>query len=155
MKQNQPVSELLYSRFGWSIILIWPFLGYASVQDWLGESMLLGSIVLSGLMGVLLHSSPSAHFGFAIGLFLFRVLSNQISELPIITVLTALWIVFEGFKITTLLAGAIVFFVSLSNRGPVHQFIPISKFVTVPKEQQYIVTQKHGIEMAGYSLTEN
>ena len=29
-----------------------------------------------------------------------------------------------------------------TNRGPVHQSIPISKFVKVPKDQQYTVTQK-------------
>ena len=50
--------------------------------------------------------------------------------------------VFEGFKTTTLIAGLVCIFCFFTNRGPVHQRIPVSKFIMTPKEQQYIVTQK-------------
>ena len=132
----------LHGVGGWSVVLLWPILGFASVQDWSGDTMLIGSMVVSGLLGIFLHPSKAAWVGMGISLFLSKLLTDQITEFPVITLLAMFWMIFEGFKTTTVLTAAICSFCLFTNRGPVHQSIPISKYITVLEENKYIVTQK-------------
>lgn len=134
------------SKIGWSFlwlpVLIWPFMGYGSVQPWDGETIIHGSIVLSGLLGLFLFRATSIQTGFALSLLLSTTLTDQITELHCITALSILWLLFEGFKPHTVLTLLIGGFCLFTDRGPVRPTIPTSRFVQFQNDNIFSVAQE-------------
>ena len=126
----------------WLPILIWPFMGFGSIQPWDGEVILQGSVILSGIMGLFAFSNPPVQAGFAISLMLSNSLTDQITELHCLTALSLLWLVFEGLKPRTILAFVIASFCIITNRGPVRTTIPVSKFAHFQNDTTFSIIQE-------------
>ena len=140
-------STIWHHRLGWLAVLIWPFMGYASIQSWSGEHILRGSIVLSLVLGLTI--SRIGWFGTMTGLLIHPLYSSSSPELWGIIVICALWLLFSTRRLASpFLAFSLALFCLLTDRGPIVNTLPVSKFAHWPKEQHlqssYVWWDKNG-----------
>ncbi len=134
--------EKFLKRFGSVFLLIWIFMGFASVQSWDGYSLLYGTILLSFLLG--LGSSSSNWIGIMCGLFVHSIFSSEFNELWGLATASALWMIFSWPRMNGAAVGfGLTLFCLLTNRGPIVGTLPVSKFSYWPTEQLLTTSSSH------------
>ena len=136
-----------YHRLGWLAVLLWPLMGYASIQPWSGEHILLGSIGCSLLLGFTV--TRIGWIGMMIGLVTHPIYSSSNPELWGIVVICGLWMLFSSKRLAgPFLAFSLALFCLLTDRGPIVTKLPVSKFSHWPTEQHlgasYVWWDKNG-----------